>query len=91
MSFLNRFFGSAETKYQILADKLGFHEGLAKNNLHATHPHLQSILQKHQLNPESLRSQGNDLSPTTTFGALLALPNLLTGQKSEPQNEGDDL
>jgi hypothetical protein len=80
MKFLDRLFASSEEKYQQLVDKLNFHEGLAKNNLHSTHPHLQGLLEKHNLKPEALRYGGQDSSPHAVLGALLAFPDLTQGE-----------
>lgn len=70
-------FGSSN-KTDNLKNVISNHEQLSFNNLHQKHPHLQGILDKHNINLKSVRRNSVKVgAAATVLGAFLAIPFLL--------------
>jgi len=78
MAFWSNFFGQTENKYELLKDRLSFHEATSQANLHESHPHLQGLFDKHQIDLKKIRKHGVRVAAAAAvLGAFLAIPYLI--------------
>jgi len=78
MSFWQNLFGKSSNKFQVLEDRLSFHEQSSEQKLHATHPHIKGIFNKYKINLKSIRKHTPKIAAAAAvLGAFLAIPYLV--------------
>ncbi len=81
----DNFFGSSK-KSDNLKNVISTHEQISSENLHQKHPHLQGILDKHNIDLKNVRKNSVKVgAAAAVLGAFLAVPFLLGYPKHHEQ------